>query len=362
MYSGRRFLRILRYLAVIAALCLAVRGASSIWPRASAALQDAAGQDGFMTSVIDAELGGRNQLQSFLQGFLAMDDKAEAEGEDEDFTLYIYEPPEVELAEKSDDGEAAEVTVTSTDSADYSSDGIYIKNYTEYQVDIDKLLGEELNISLDGDPQVLIVHTHGSEAYTASGSDTHTESDPGRTEDTEYNVVRVGDELEKALTERGISVIHDRELYDYPSYNGAYGRTCTAVQEYLAEYPSIKIVIDLHRDALVGDDGTVYKTVAELSDYDSAQVMLVVGTDFYGLEHPQWRENFKLALRLQSAMNAKYPTLARPICLSQYRYNQHLSTGALIVEVGCSGNTLSEAITAVTLFADAAAEVILGLG
>lgn len=362
MYSGRKFFRIMKKLSVIAAMCLLVRGMSALWPRAEAAAERAAGSDGFISAVMDVQLGSggaKSRIDGFIEGLTAQEDE-EAEGEVwEDFRLIISEPPDVEIErEDTEEPDVQEVTVKQG----YSADGIYIKNYTEYEVDIEELIGQDINIKLDGgDPQVLIVHTHGSEAYTASGSDTHTESDPGRTEDTDFNVVRVGDELEKALTEKGISVVHDRSLYDYPSYTGSYGRSYSAVKEYLEEYPSIKIVIDLHRDALVGDDGTVYKTVAELEDCDSAQVMLVVGSDFCGLEHPNWRENFKLALRIQSVMNEKYPTLARPICLSQYRYNQNLSPGSFIVEVGCSGNTLQEAITAVTLFADSAAEVLNGL-
>jgi stage II sporulation protein P len=155
-------------------------------------------------------------------------------------------------------------------------------------------------------------------------------------------------------------VIHDREIYDYPSYTGSYSRSGEAVEEYLAEYPSIAVVIDLHRDAL-GSGEVVYKTMAAVEGEGSSQVMLLVGTGESGLSHPNWEENLKLALYLQQAMIDDYPTLARPITVTPERYNQHLSVGSLLLEVGRSGNTLQEALCAVRLFADAAGPALLKL-
>ena len=148
-------------------------------------------------------------------------------------------------------------------------------------------------------------------------------------------------------------MLHDREIYDYPSYTGSYNRSGAAIEAYLAQYPDIAIVIDLHRDAL-GDGDVTYKTMAELDGQVSSQLMMLVGTGESGLYHPNWQENLRLALYLQQAVNAKYPTLARPISVVKERYNQHLSTGSFILEVGSNGNSLQEAITAVRLFADAA--------
>ena len=137
-----------------------------------------------------------------------------------------------------------------------------------------------VNIALPAEgPQILIVHTHGSEAYTPDGTDIYEPSDNNtRTLDENYNVVRVGDEMERVFTELGLTVVHDRTLYDYPKYNGAYDRSAEAAQRYLEQYPSIKIVLDVHRDALVGEDGTVYKAVTRIDGVDTAQVMLVLGS------------------------------------------------------------------------------------
>ena len=170
----------------------------------------------------------------------------------------------------------------------------------------------------------------------------------------------MGDELAAALTELGLNVLHDREIYDYPSYTGSYSRSGAAVEEYLAEYPDIAVVIDLHRDAL-GDEDVTYKTVAELTGERSSQVMMLVGTGESGLWHPNWEQNLRLALYLQDAVNDMYPTLMRPVSVTSERYNQHLTTGSMILEVGSNGNTLREALNAVRLFAAAAGPALLEL-
>ena len=170
----------------------------------------------------------------------------------------------------------------------------------------------------------------------------------------------MGDELAKQLEQAGLRVLHDREIYDYPSYTGSYERSGAAVAGYLEEYPDIAVVLDLHRDAL-GADGVVYKTMAEEEHVVASQIMLLVGTDESGLEHPRWRENLALALYLQEAVGRLHPTLMRPVAVVPQRYNQHLTQGSLILEVGSSGNTLQEALAAVRLFAEAAGPALLAL-
>ena len=241
------------------------------------------------------------------------------------------------------------------------SGGAAVNDRTELNVDLDALAAEGLSLSLPSDgPQVLIFHTHSSEAYTPDGQDRYEASDPYRTEDKTKNVIRVGDALAAALEAHGLTVLHDREIYDYPSYTGSYGRSGAAVERYLAEYPTIRVVIDLHRDAL-GSGGTVYKTQATANGRSSAQVMLLAGTGENGLWHPNWRENLKLAMYLQDAADAVFPSLMRPIALVSERYNQQLCPGMLIAEVGSTGNTLREALTAAELFGDAAGAALAKL-
>ena len=239
--------------------------------------------------------------------------------------------------------------------------GMRIKNETHYWVDAAQILAEGPGLTLPADePQILIIHTHASEAYTQAGLDRYSASDQSRTEDTQFNIVRIGDELTEILTEAGLRVIHDRGIYDYPSYTGSYTRSGAAVEQYLESCPGIRVVLDIHRDAL-GSDGVVYKTMAEEDGVVASQIMLLVGTDESGLEHPGWRGNLALALYLQNAVNSAYPTLMRPVDLVPQRYNQQLTPGSLILEVGSSGNTLREALAAIRLFGRAAAPALAEL-
>jgi stage II sporulation protein P len=261
-------------------------------------------------------------------------------------TAEITPTAEVETGE---DSEIIETTI---------SGGLAINNATGFDVDIAELMAEGWSGSLPSEGvQILIIHTHGSEAYTPDTFNTYEASGECRTEDTQYNVIRVGDELASALEAQGLTVLHDREIYDYPSYTGSYSRAEEAIQAHLAEHPEIAVVIDLHRDALT-DGETVYKTMSRQGGEVSSQLMMLVGTGENGLYHPYWRENLKLALAIQNELADTYPTLARPVALKQERYNQHLTTGSLILEVGSSGNTLPEALEAVRLFAECAAPVL----
>ena len=239
--------------------------------------------------------------------------------------------------------------------------GMRIKNETGYWVDAAQILSEGPGLALPAEgPQILIIHTHASEAYTQAGVDRYAASDNSRTEDTQFNVVRIGDELAEILTEAGLNVVHDRGIYDYPSYTGSYARAEAAIAQYLDSFPDIRVVLDIHRDAL-GSGDVVYKTMAEEEGSVASQIMLLVGTDESGLEHPYWRGNLAFAMYLQNAANSAFPTLMRPVMLVPQRYNQQLTPGSLIVEVGSSGNTLREALAAIRLFGRAIAPALLDL-
>lgn len=239
--------------------------------------------------------------------------------------------------------------------------GIRVDNSTDYHIDTAQLLTDGPSVTLPkGQPQILIIHTHSSEAYTMDDFNRYEASDTSRTQDSNYNIIRVGDVLTEALRGYGLEIIHDREVYDYPSYTGSYTRCGEAITQYLDKYPSLAIVLDVHRDA-IGSGDVVYKTVAEDEDTPCAQTMFVVGSDASGLEHPDWQENLKLALYLQAAVHLKHPTLQRAVKLVQERYNQQLTTGSLIIEVGSNGNTLEEAINAVTFFAEGAGPALAKL-
>ena len=250
-------------------------------------------------------------------------------------------------------------TMVAGSSAGYISSGnVSVYNRTGYAVNIDALLEAAPTLSAGGDgPKVLIYHSHATEAYAMDGTDIYKPSDYYRTLDTERNMVRIGEEMAAVFEAAGIGVIHDTTLYDYPRYNDAYYRSLEGVAALLKQYPSIVLVLDVHRDALEATDGTIYKVVAGTVD-NCAQVMMVVGTDAGGASHPNWRVNLALALSIQDALTQKWATLARPTVVRESRFNQQLSTGSILVEVGTHGNTLQEAITAARLYARTVVELM----
>ena len=215
-------------------------------------------------------------------------------------------------------------------------------------------------LSGEAGPQVLILHSHGSECYTPAPGADILYSGNHRSTDSRYNVVLAGDAMAEELEMAGIPVLHDRTLYDYPSYSGAYDRSLAAIETALAEYPSIHFILDVHRDAIEDAEGNEYKVISETGQGSAAQLTLVVGSDGSGLPHPNWMENLRLAVALQNQIAGEEPTLMRPILLRKSRYNQHAATGSLLVEVGAAGNAPEEAELAARLFARQLAELLQG--
>jgi len=223
--------------------------------------------------------------------------------------------------------------------------------------DLSALMNQPLNWNLrDGRVRVLILHTHTSESYTPSPGEDYEESSEYRTLDEGYNMLSIGAAVAEKLENAGIEVIHDRQFHDYPSYNGSYTHARESMDAILAENPEIDLILDLHRDAADVGNGQL-DTSAQVDGRESAQLMLVVGTDIGGLYHPNWRENLALALKLQAQLEWTNPGLCRPIDLRSQRFNADCSPGALLVEVGAAGNTHAEALLA----ADALAEGIIAL-
>jgi len=255
------------------------------------------------------------------------------------------------------------VTIIPSSPAGYDyADGVYIKNETSYDIDVEKLLSKKPKLDLDIDnPVILVVHTHASEAYYPEGEDIYEPTDTERTDDKNYNVVRVGDEVVSVLKDRGYEAVHIREIFDYPSYSGSYTRTLKAIEKALEEFPSIRIVLDIHRDAMVAANGSTYRTIAEIDGKNAAQILLVVGTEEGGLKHPNWRDNLTFAVHLQKQLVEDHPLLMRPINLRPERFNQHATSGSLIVEFGTSSNTLQEALYSARLFASSLCNLLDGL-
>ena len=289
-------------------------------------------------------------------------ERAEAPARDSEpeevVTVPVEETP-LDTAAPTDNGVPAK-TLIPTDPGGYTVVGrAYISNSTDYALSASsfrQLFAAEMT---EEGPQLLILHTHGSEAYTPAEDGDIVWSGDHRTTDSRYNVVSVGDAMAEVFAAAGVSVLHDRTLYDYPSYTGAYDRSLAAIQSYLAQYPSIRFILDIHRDAIEDAQGNEYKVVSEIDGVGTAaQLSIVVGSDGSGLTHPDWMENLRLAVAIQENALQAYPTLMRPILLRNSRYNQHAAPGALLVEVGAAGNAPEEALLAGRLFAERMVEVL----
>ena len=239
---------------------------------------------------------------------------------------------------------------------------VTVKSNTDLEPDLSELIARPLSWDLTGeDPTVLILHTHGTESYTKQSGENYTESSAYRTLDKQYNMISLGDHLTDLLEAGGIRVVHDRELHDYPSYSGSYNHARKSIAAYLKEHPSIRLVLDLHRDAS-GDNDNQMRTKATVDGNPSAQLMLVVGTNGTGLTHPDWEENLALGLKLHTQCERISPGIMRYVNLRAQRFNQDLSPGALIVEVGAAGNTHTEALRAIDILAEAILDLAKGTG
>lgn len=231
-------------------------------------------------------------------------------------------------------------------------ENMWVKNTNKnHTIDIPAVLSEQpaVKIKKDGSVQVLIYHTHTTEAYAGSS----------RTQDNSLNVVSVGEEITKKLEAAGIGVVHDTTCHDYPSYNGSYDRSGETIQRNLEKYPGIQVTLDIHRDAMGTQDGTRIKPTVLVDGKKAAQVMIISGCDDDGtLGFPNWEYNLRLATRLQKSMSDLYPNLARPLNFCPRKYNEHMTKGSLLVEFGTEVNTLEEAKYAGQLFGDALVEAL----
>lgn len=237
---------------------------------------------------------------------------------------------------------------------------VSVKNYPGYDIDIPAMLEQPLTWDLTQTaPAVLIIHSHTCESY--ENTEGYDASDPYRTRDSNYNMISIGQHLAKCLQERGISVIHDTTVHDFPSYNDAYTLSRETVKKYLAEYPSISLVLDIHRDAYQDANGNQASDTITVDGKEAARLMIVAGTNAGGYTHTAWRENLSVAVKLHTVLEKKYPGLCRDLTMRSYYFNQDLSPGALLVEVGTAGDTRQNALYAAELLADGIAQLSCGV-
>lgn len=244
----------------------------------------------------------------------------------------------------SDRGKVKEVQIKNS-GVNYGN--VYVKDgNSNYNANIRQLLVSDAKckIKKNAGYQVLIVHTHTTEGYADSDKDWYSKSTNPRTTDKSESVVAVADEIEKQLNAVGIKTLHVTTYHDYPEYTGAYNRARETIKSYLKKYPSIEMVIDVHRDSMTQDDGTKLKPTATINGKKAAQVMIISGCDNDGkLNFSGWRDNLIIATQLQKQMADDYEGLARPLYFAPFRYNMDLTPNSLLIEFGTDVNTLEEA-------------------
>ncbi|MCL2035401.1 MAG: stage II sporulation protein P [Oscillospiraceae bacterium] len=237
----------------------------------------------------------------------------------------------------------------------------FIKNDTKNEdSDVAEILetGFALRFEDIMEPQVLIIHTHATESFERFDSDVYDTRNKWRSTDNNLNIVAVGSAIQETLENNGIGVLHDTTQHDYPSYNGSYERSAETIRRHLEEYPSIKVVLDLHRDAMERDEQVLVKPIAEIGGKKAAQVMIVSGCDNGSMDMPNWRENLRFAAALGDKALSMHPGLMRPVYLCHRKYNMDLTTGSLLLEFGSNANTLDEAVYSARLVAEALSELI----
>lgn len=279
-------------------------------------------------------------ISEYSSAFDGTTSQTEQENTSEEIAEENTEQSTEEQTEETPDNTVQEEVPLPDKSQICTANNLKMNNATTYNVDVNSLCGEELTINTDTDgPKVLVVHTHTTECYDGDQMNGETE----RNTDESMNVVAVGDEICRVLEENGIKTVHDTTYHDYPSYQGSYTRALSTIETQLKNNSSIEIVLDVHRDAFIYSDGSKLAVTCEENGISTAQVMLVVGTNSMGLWHENWQENLKFASKIQNAAEIMYPGLMRPINLRKERFNEHMTKGSLILEVGSNGNTLAQA-------------------
>ncbi len=281
--------------------------------------------------------------------------------DDETLRQMIYSLPLPECGENEYPIKAADLSV----STDY---GLEASNETEYELDLPSYLDDELNIPSVSEltkrygsdaPVILIIHTHGTEAYAEDGKSTYTQKDNCRSSDAEKNVVAVGRTMAEQFESMGIPTLHCEKMFDEESYIDAYEFSSAAVREFTAIYPSIQYVFDVHRDSVIDSELTKLRPVTVIDGKITAQYMCVIGTDERSGQHPEWKTNLAFACQLQSALYERCPSLPRRLSVRSSSYYQNYAKGSLLLEIGSCGNTLSEAKSCGKAVAEEIGKIIL---
>ena len=271
-------------------------------------------------------------------------------------SIYEYDPTAVP------DGELAIIPYDL--SGDASPGEVLLSNTTGYSIIPEEYtarsypLSDSTAVYSASEPLILIVHTHGTEAYSPEGYASVPNSNVHRSSDIADNVVAVGEVMADYLNSAGIPTLHIKIMHDIDSYQKSYDLAADTIQKYLAKYPSIQYVFDIHRDAVYTAEGDLIRPITEINGEPCAQIMFVVGTNEKGADHPNWETNFTVAAHLQSRLTDTYEKFARPINIRGASFNEQFTKGSLLIEIGSAGNSLSEAKNAAKYLAMTIVEII----
>ena len=260
-------------------------------------------------------------------------------------------------------GPVVEEIITGGGSTTFSYGTALIKNATNLSnEEVLAKLNEpwELQLPDDDSPKVLIFHTHATEAFEAYDQLIYDTRSSWRSQDNSLNAVAVGQVLTDTLNAKGIPTIHDTTQHDYPSYNGSYQRSKETIQSYLEKYPSIQVVIDIHRDAIQRGD-TLVRPVVEINGKKAAQLMIISGCDDGTMNMPNWDQNLRFAGHLADQLCQDYPQLSRPVLFDYREYNFAATPSSLLIEVGSHGNTLEQVKYTAELLGNSLAKVLLSV-
>ncbi len=308
----------------------------------------------FQEDLAKAVLSSFQRQEAFCES-----EKAEIHSESAITELSPPNPPQ-----KTEEPNPTTKSSVSRDLSTNNPNGFALKNETTYNPDLDILWNSPNPIEktdklyekyTEDEPFVLIYHTHATESYNDT-NDTGT----FRSSDPERNMIAIGKTMADSLDARGIKTVHLTEMFDESSYNTAYHNSAAAVEDAIKSFPSLKYIIDIHRDSVTDEEGKCISADFTYKGETAAQMMFVVGTDEGGSGHAEWRNNLTTALHLQSRLCAAAPASMRPINLRKASFYQDKSAGALLVEIGTVGNTLEEAKRSAEIFAQALADYMTG--
>lgn len=272
----------------------------------------------------------------------------------------IIEVAKIEQKDLKQSGKIVEKTYT-INNANNRYKNVGVKNTTKsHSVSIENSLNTpcKLKIVDKAEPVVLIYHTHTTESYEILDRGWYSNDYPTRSNDNSKNMVRVGDELCKRLSEAGYKVIHDTNIYD-ASYSGSYARSRVTIEQYKEKYPSLQVIIDVHRDGIKSSNGVKTKPTAIINNKKAAQIMIIAGCQDGSVKSfPGWENNLNFAIQLQSMAEDLYPGLMRPVYFCPRRYNMDTSPCGVLLEIGSDSNTLSEAVYSGGLIGDALAKLL----